>query len=57
MNAKLCLYSEDDATIFTQALKLHESFTSRLRETSDSVKCSYEPGSRNNAAFELAKTI
>jgi len=56
-NAKLCLYSEDDATMFMQALKLHKSLTSRQRETSDSVKCAYEPGSRNNAAFKLAKTV
>ena len=56
-NAKLCLYSEDDATMFMQALKLHESLTNRQRETSDSVKCEYEPGSRNNAAFKLAKTV
>ena len=56
-NAKLCLYSEDDATMFMQAPKLHESLTSRQRETSDSVKCAHEPGSRNNTAFKLAKTI
>ena len=56
-NAKLCLYSEDDATMFMQALKLHKSLTSRQRETSDSVKCAYEPGSRNNAAFKLVKTV
>ena len=41
--------------MFIQALKLHESLNSRQKETS--VKCVYEPGCRNNAAFKLAKTL
>ena len=54
-STKLCLYSETDAKMFIQALKLHESLNSRQKETS--VKCVYEPGCRNNAAFKLAKTL